>query len=356
MAINEQTSEFETSEFETGDQELLETPGQIENKEIPVDGSQSPVEPFALTKEPQRGIALALGGGAARGWAHIGVLRALDEAKVPVSMIAGTSIGALVGGCYLAGKLDELEEFARSISRTNVLRYMDFTFRGSGLISGKKLAAKMDTEIGHLVIEDLDRKFIAIATDIESGHEVWLEDGSLGKAIRASYALPGVFKPVHHHGRKMVDGALVNPVPVSACRAFDQKIVVAVNLSSETFGRSSVIRSTSFADIVFPGTGQTDAMNNGSWLPFGLGSTPVEDKTSTRLGVTGVMIEAFNIIQDRITRSRLAGDPPDFTFRPKLPEIGLSDFHKAGEAIDNGYAEGKIKLSELEDAGFMEAI
>ncbi len=294
------------------------------------------------------GIALALGGGAARGWAHIGVLRAIDEAQIPVSMIAGTSIGALVGGCYLAGKLDELEEFARSITRWNVLRYMDFAVRASGLISGKRLADRMDDQIGQLNIEDLDRKFIAIATDIASGSEIWLEHGSLAEAIRASYALPGVFQPVEHFGRQMVDGALVNPVPVSACRAFEEPIVIAVNLNSDVFGRSSVVRSKTLSNKqACKELDDVGAENNTSWIPFLTGQTSVEE---TRLGVAGVMIEAFNIIQDRISRSRLAGDPPDFTIRPRLTGIGLSDFHKADEAITLGYELSRVKLAELQES------
>ena len=299
------------------------------------------------TGQEVKGIALALGGGAARGWAHIGVLRAVDEANIPVSMIAGTSIGALVGGCYLAGKLDELEEFARSITRTSVLRYMDFTFKGSGLISGKRLASKMDVELGNTNIEDLDRRFVAVATDIKSGNEIWLMDGSLGQAIRASYALPGVFKPVNHFNRDMVDGALVNPVPVSVCTSFEAEVVVAVNLNSETFGRSAVVRSTSLVTNENIVAINTDDKETGSWLPFNLGKQAEAQKRDSRLGVTGVMIEAFNIIQDRITRSRLAGDPPDFTIRPKLKEIGLADFHKADEAIKLGYEEGKARVEEL---------
>ncbi|MEO0327934.1 MAG: patatin-like phospholipase family protein [Pseudomonadota bacterium] len=291
-------------------------------------------------------IALALGGGAARGWAHIGVLRAIDEAEIPVSMIAGTSIGALVGGCYLAGKLDELEEFARSITRRNILRYMDFAFRASGLLSGTRLADKMDAEIGHLKVEDLDRRFIAIATDICNGSEVWIENGLLSDAIRSSYALPGVFKPVNHFNRQLVDGALVNPVPVSACRAFEERIVLAVNLSSEVFGRSSVVRSTSFENNCEFSEIQTPE-ETANWFPFA--GKLQENNSQSRLGIAGVMIEAFNIIQDRIIRSRLAGDPPDITIRPNLSGIALSDFHKADEAIEIGYQMARLKLVSLEE-------
>ena len=302
----------------------------------------------------QQGIALALGGGVARGWAHIGVLRALDEANIPISMIAGTSIGAVVGGCYLAGKLDELEEFARSITRRNILRYIDFTLGKSGLLAGNKLAERLDEELGDICIEDLSKRFVAVATEIDTGHEVWLEHGRLAPAIRASYALPGVFHPVAHLGKHLVDGALVNPVPVSACRGFEAKSVIAVNLDRETFARSSVIRSSSIdfeRDLT-----ETHKMENvpSSWLPFNFGATTTNKKE--KLGISGVMIEAFNIIQNRIVRSRLAGDPPDVTIRPKLSNIGLTDFHLAEKSIEIGYKQTQYELKNLEDSGFLESI
>ncbi|MDJ0612926.1 MAG: patatin-like phospholipase family protein [Rhizobiaceae bacterium] len=291
---------------------VVEFPSQAKSAETSnaVAGSETENKlNLAATGQPQTGIALALGGGAARGWSHIGVLRAIDEAKIPVSMIAGTSIGALVGGCYLAGKLDALEEFARSITRRNILRYMDFAFRASGLISGMRLAERMEDEIGHLNIEDLDRRFIAIATDINSGNEIWLENGSLVSAIRASYALPGVFEPVSHLGRMMVDGALVNPVPVSACRAFEQKLVLAVNLSSEVFGRSAIVRSSSIScENRSHAPTLEDNAGLASWFTFTKNQNTISSQNRSRLGVTGVMIEAFNIIQDKIVRSRLACD------------------------------------------------
>ncbi len=298
----------------------------------------------------KNGIALALGGGVARGWAHIGVLRALDEANIPISMIAGTSIGAVVG-CYLAGKHDELKEFARSITRRNILRYVDFTLGKSGFIAGNRLAERLDEELGDIRIEDLGKRFVAVATEIDTGHEVWLEHGLLAPAIRASYALPGVFQPATHMGKHLVDGALVNPVPVSACRAFEQKTVMAVNLDCEVFARSSVVRSTSID------TNQKDERLESvpsSWLPFNFGNNSSTKKQ--KLGITGVMIEAFNIIQDRIIRSRLAGDPPSVTVRPKLSNIGLTDFHMADESIKLGYKQTKYELAALKDNGFMEAI
>lgn len=287
---------------------------------------------LSLGRKP--GIALALGGGAARGWAHIGVLRALTEAEIEISMIAGTSIGALVGGCYLAGKLDELEEFARSLTRRRILGWLDLKLGGSGLFGGMKLDARMREHMSSIVIEDLPRPLVCVATEIRTGHEIWITSGSLIMAMRASYALPGVFEPVACNGRLLVDGALVNPVPVSVLRAYEQSAVVAVNLHYELYGRGSVIKHNA---------GAAAAVN-----PL---REPVMEDVSpaqhSRLGVTGVMVEAFNIIQDRIARARLAGDPPDISLMLQLGHIGLSEFHRAGEAIEIGYQFTKTRVKEL---------
>ncbi len=278
---------------------------------------------------PQKSkIALALGGGAARGWAHIGVLKALDEEGIEVGMIAGTSIGALVGGCYLAGKLDELETFARSLTMRRIAGLLDFAIGGGGLFGGLRLTKRMQEHLQDISIENLDRPFVAVATEVNSGHEVWIGEGSLITAIRASYALPGIFEPIKSNNRTLMDGALVNPVPVSVCRAHEQQLVVAVNLNYDLYGRSAVIKHRA----------DNQAIDN---------QPQAERHVTTRLGMTGVMVQAFNIIQDRISRARLAGDPPDLALHPKLNDIGLSEFHRAGEAIDRGYLETKSRLSEL---------
>lgn len=298
-----------------------------------------PPEPPLPEPGPQKnqGIALALGGGAARGWAHIGVLRALDEAGIPIGMIAGTSIGALVGGCYLAGKLDELEEFARSLTKRRIFGLLDINFGGSGLFGGMKLTARMQEHLEGVTFDDLSKPFVCVAAEIRTGHEIWLSSGSLITAMRASYALPGVFEPVVCNGRVLVDGALVNPVPVSACRAYEQPLVMAVNLHYDLFGRAAVIKHS--ADL--PQTIDAD------------GKTPLvvdkgQNQRDQRLGITGVMVEAFNIIQDRISRARMAGDPPDLSLQPKLGHIGLTEFYRADEAIELGYETTKARVGELQ--------
>ena len=290
---------------------------------------------LAELKPPKKsGISLALGGGCARGWAHIGVLRALDEAGIEVSMIAGTSIGALVGGCYLAGKLDELEEFARSLTRRRIFGLLDLNLRGSGLFGGMKLDARLREHIGGVRFEDLPKPFVCVASEISTGHEIWLSSGSLITAMRASYALPGVFEPVACNGRVLVDGALVNPVPVSVCRAHEQPVVAAVNLNYDSFGRAAVIRHSAGELFI-----ERDA------------AAPLSDEEGrareSRLGITGVMVEAFNIIQDRISRARLAGDPPDLSLQPKLGHIGMTEFHRADESIQLGYEATMAQIAEL---------
>ncbi|MBP1846823.1 NTE family protein [Rhizobium petrolearium] len=285
-----------------------------------------PSRPVAATPPPKAKLALALGGGAARGWAHIGVLRALDEAGIEVGMIAGTSIGALVGGCYLAGKLDALESFARSLTMRRIAGLLDLTIGGGGLFGGMRLTRRMQEHLEDIAIEDLDRPFVAVATELHTGHEVWISSGSLITALRASYALPGIFEPVKSNNRTLVDGALVNPVPTSVCRAYEQPLVVAVNLNYDIFGRSAVVKHS--AGIQPEDDGRKKAVD-------------------ARVGVTGTMVQAFNIIQERISRARLAGDPPDLALHPRLSDIGLSEFHRAGEAIDRGYSETMAQIAAL---------
>jgi NTE family protein len=286
----------------------------------PVSGPPAPAETRSKAK-----VALALGGGAARGWAHIGVLRALEEEGIEVGMIAGTSIGALVGGCYLAGKLDELETFARSLTMRRIASLLDLTIGGGGLLGGMRLTKRMQEHLEGLTVEQLPKPFVAVASELNSGHEVWIDGGNLITALRASYALPGIFEPVRCNNRTLIDGALVNPVPVSVCRAYEQPLVMAVNLHYDLYGRSAVVKHKASAPA----------------------DQPPETRTPNKVGLTGVMVQAFNIIQDRISRARLAGDPPDLALHPRLNDIGLSEFHRAGEAIDRGYDEAKSRVTEI---------
>ena len=303
--------------------------------DVPIE--QAPIGETPLVRPAGPTLGLALGGGAARGFAHIGVLRALLNKGLKFDVIAGTSIGAMAGGCFAAGHLDAFEYWARSLTRRRLFGYLDFSFAGSGLISGARLAEHLNTTLGATTIDELPLRFAAIATEIGTGHEIWLTRGRLADALRASYSLPGVFAPVRVGGRWLMDGALVNPVPVSACRALGARVVVAVNLNADLIGRGSTISSHG-SDASDEPVLQIVPQQRGLRAMFTSERTIKRQflGTDERPGFSTVMMEAFNIMQDRITRARLAGDPPDVIINPRLGGVGLIDFHRAAEAIEIG--------------------
>jgi len=289
-------------------------------------------------------IGLALGAGAARGWAHIGVLRALKQAGIVPDIVAGTSIGAVVGGCFAAGRLDELEGFCRDLTRRKVFGYLDVNLSGSGLILGQRVVDRLEAHLAGLAIDKLAPRFVAVATEMGTGQEHWLSRGALVDAMRASYAIPGIFSPVNVDGRWLFDGALVNPIPVSVCRALGARYVIAVNLNSDLCGRGAI----------HPDSAAVGAPTADSTRP--VFSKPAARKLLQRQlfgggeggpGISTVMVDAFNIVQDRIARSRLAGDPPDAIINPRLAGIGLFDFHRADELILRGIAATQRDLEEL---------
>ena len=285
-------------------------------------------------------IGLALGGGVARGWAHIGAIRALVEAGIRPDIIAGTSIGALVGGVFLAGKLDVLENWARSLDRRRMMSYMDIRWGGSGFMRGERLARVLRHYLGDTRIEDLDRKFAAVTCDLRTGYEVWLQNGPIIPAVRASYALPGAFEPIQIDGRYMIDGALVNPVPVSACRAMGAHIVIAVSLNGDAFGpigSSHEFEDNEDEEAIDPFSLATQSLNKLRPDRLLLKSMLGQKQPGKGPKLGSVMMGTLNIVMDRISRSRLAGDPPDVFIAPRIGHIGMLEFTKADELIERGY-------------------
>jgi NTE family protein len=297
-------------------------------------------------------IGLALGGGAARGLAHIGIVRTLIAHGIVPNVVVGTSIGAVVGGAYAAGQLDALEQWARDMQPRNILGYLDIRLNGSGLIGGDKLAAQLEAALGPILIEELAVKFATVATEVRTGHEIWLTHGRIVDAMRASYALPGIFSPVLVGDRWLVDGALVNPVPVSAARAFGAEIVIAANLSSDVFTHSTTIYSHG------PSADVPEAVIEPAPPKRGLGKFFSPERTMKREffggggrpGISSVMVDAFNIMQDRITRARLAGDPPDLLISPRVGQIGWFDFHRADELIAFGTRAAERAIDSIQEA------
>ncbi len=294
-------------------------------------------------------IGLALGSGAARGWAHIGVLRALAEQGMKPAVVAGSSIGALVGAAYVSETLDQLEDWVRGLTWRDVVRHLDVTLSGGGFVRGERLMTSLIETIGATRIESLETPYAAVATELETGREVWLQKGKLLEAVRASIALPGLFTPTKLDDRWLVDGGLVNPVPVSVCRALGAEFVIAVNLNGGIVGK----RFKQSEKTIF-----SEAEGAAGSLLSTLGLTRARTilaelwgPDEAEPGIFDVTTTSINIMQDRITRSRMAGDPPDVVLAPDLGHVGLMEFHRAEEAIEAGadILNARVESGEFKD-------
>ena len=294
-------------------------------------------------------IGLALGGGVARGWAHIGVIQRLQEAGIKPDIVCGTSVGALVGGFWLAGELGNLEDWARALTKRRMLAYFDLMLNGSGLMGGKRLHQAMQEFIGEKRIEELPSKFVAVTAELATGHETWIDEGSLSDAIEAAYALPGVFPPRAINGRWLIDGALVNPLPVSVCRAMGARLVIAVGLHADAFGRASVQRREKYENPELSDGRDLAATARGG-VAERLMLKKLFNASGPTPGLGSVMLASFNIIMDRMTRSRLAGDPPDVLLTPRVGHIALLDFDRADELIALGREAADEALGAIDDA------
>ena len=284
-------------------------------------------------------LGLALGSGSARGWAHIGVIQCLQEAGIPIDIVCGTSIGALVGGALAGNFMDGLEKMVRSLTWSDIIGFMGLLFPRSGFIEGDKITNHFRKNFSDASIEELAIPFAAMATDIMAEREIWLQEGSLMDAVRASISMPGIFTPCKYKDYVLVDGGLVNPVPVSLCRAMGADVVIAVNLNSDLIGlpryinRGKQKNKKSKSGKKEPG--KFTSFLNKNFLPAGkrLQQKVLEEDHS----IFNVIAASVNIMQDRMTKQRLAGDPPDMLISPLLAEIGLLEFNRAAEVIAEGH-------------------
>jgi NTE family protein len=274
-------------------------------------------------------IGFVLGAGSARGWAHIGVLRALTEAGIEPDLIAGCSVGAFVGAAFAAGRLDELEAWALSFDWKRMLKLADFGLRG-GLIKGRRVNEIFHEQFVECEFSELPIPFAAVATDLHSGQEIWLREGKVSAAVGASIAVPGLFRPVRHEDRYLVDGSVVNPIPVSLCRAMGADIVLAVDLGSDLVGR--YVRDDDRAPMSAERRGLLRRV-----LPrYSSASERRAEPELTPPALLETLMGSINIMQVRIARSRLAGEPPDVLLTPRLGHLGLLDYHRADVAIAEG--------------------
>lgn len=313
--------------------------------------SKTPSDFHTQQAEASQGIGIALGGGMARGFAHIGVLKVLNKHGIYPSIVAGTSMGALVGGCYLAGKLDDLEKWALNLNRFKVFGFMDIRVRSASLIGGKRLRKALEDHFEDLEIENLPNPYVAICADLNTGHEVWLRRGSLIDAMMASFALPGVFPPAHLNHRHLVDGALVNPVPVSVTQALGSRLTVAVDLHADMIGKA-VKSGENYQTIAGFDLFDNDAVPEEDQKKFKKSwfAKRLFRREDNNPSLFGVMMSALGIFQDRITRSRLAGDPPDVHIKPRIGHIGMLEFERAEELIKLGEEAAERAIPKIKAA------
>ena len=278
-------------------------------------------------------IGLALGSGSARGWSHIGVISALSDLGIVPNIVCGTSIGSLVGASYVSNNIEKLEEWVCSLTKFDMARFFEFNSSFNGFVNTEKLHHFLNEYVASdsATIEALSKQYAAVATDLETGREIWLSKGSVLEAVWASISLPGLFPAIKNNNKWLVDGGLVNPVPVSVCRALGADIVIAVNLNGDIVGKHH--KKTKV--IVKQDLGVVDKFTDlVADYTASIFSSPEEDDEPP--GLFDAIAGSVNITQDRITRSRMAGEPPDILLSPKLSHIGLLEFYRAKEAIIEG--------------------
>lgn len=290
-------------------------------------------------------VGLALGSGASRGWSHIGVIKALLREGIEPDIVCGASVGAIIGGSYVAGNLDKLENWVLGSTRTDVLRFFEINFSSAGFVDNERLSWFLHNFVANenVRIEDLPKKFAAVSTNLETGREVWFMEGGLADAVRASMAMPGLFPAVRNNDRWLVDGGLVNPVPVTTCRALGADVVIAVNLNAYIIGKR-----TQKNKPAEPGEPRGILGNfKQSAREYSNSIFPERDDRDATPGLFYAIANSINIFQDRITRSRLAGDPADVLIAPNVAHIGMLEFHRASEAIEEGAQCVQRELAEI---------
>ncbi|MTD25734.1 patatin-like phospholipase RssA [Erwinia sorbitola] len=289
-------------------------------------------------------IGLALGSGAAKGWAHIGVINALERAGIRIDVVAGCSVGALVGAAYATQRLPLMERWVRSFSYWQVIRLMDFSWQRGGLIRGERVFSHVRRLIDCDTIQQCSLPFGAVATNLSTGRELWLTEGDLHQAVRASCSMPGLLAPVSWNGYWLVDGAVVNPVPVSLTRALGADIVIAVDLQHDAHLMQQDLFSVTpelHPDVQIP-----EVNSWGGRLRQRIGRI-ASRKMNYTPGAMEIMSTSIQVLENRLKRNRMAGDPPDVIIQPICPQISTLDFHRAEEAIEAGRLSVEKKMDEL---------
>ena len=301
-------------------------------------------------------VGLVLGSGSSRGWAHIGGIEALEEAGVPVHVIAGCSVGAYIGAIYASGGLASLKAFILRMDGEKMFSYFDVVLPRSGLLDGSKKLREFLS--GHTDVETFEELAIPlkmVATDLESGDKVVMDSGNLFRALRASLSMPGLFAPIRVKGRWLVDGGLVDPVPVGVARAMGADVVIASDLNSGLVSRSQRDRLANNADAMASPPEYRNEMARKLSDHYAEAESTFTDKIKALLKIDNTTPDimetvsgAIGIMQERITRINLAVEPPDILIQPRLGEMKMMDFGEVDKAIEEGYQGVKEHLEDIQ--------
>ncbi|MEZ5449463.1 MAG: patatin-like phospholipase family protein [Thiolinea sp.] len=294
-------------------------------------------------------IGLALGSGAARGWAHIGAIKQLQAMGIHPDIVTGCSIGAIVGAAYVVDNLDKLEKAVLGLNKLEMMKYFEFNLSLNGFVRQEKLRQFFHDHVcaRQQSMEGLKKPLATVATDLYTGREIWFTQGPVMEAVWASIALPGLFPPVRHEERWLVDGGLVNPVPVSLCRALGAETVIAINLNNrrrkpiqqpvpETAAPVPVVHDEKPVEADIPAERNLVSNVTASLLEYSSTLFQTAKNDSAAPSLLDAMTGSINIMQDKITRSRMAGDPPEILLNARVGDIGLMEFYRAAEAIEEG--------------------
>ncbi|GAC50923.1 patatin-like phospholipase family protein [Gordonia aichiensis] len=321
-------------------------------------------------------VALALGSGGARGYAHIGVMNELDARGYEIVSVAGSSMGALVGGLYCAGHLDDYVDWISGLSQLDVMRLLDVSLsKPGGMIGAERILARVREILGDTMIDDLEVPFTAVATDLAAGRPVWFQKGSLVDAIRASIAIPGVIRPHEVDGRLLADGGILDPLPVAPTSAVSSDVTIGVVLDADDGAEHGASRAPKTKGVIrrnitpllendwvrsvrerfgteADGTGLDDQGEAGG-APDGetqSGAVEVDDDSGARAAPMGrieILLRSLDIMSIALTRYQIAGYPPDILIRVPRKAVRTLDFHKATEMIELGRALTAEALDKL---------
>lgn len=286
-------------------------------------------------------VSLVLGSGGARGLAHIGVIHWLEENDYTIKSISGCSMGALIGGIYASGKLDEFENWVKAITKIDIIALLDVSWNKSGLVKGDKIINTLVDLVGNQLIEDLPIRFTAVATDIRNEKEIWINTGKLFDAIRASISLPLFFTPYNHKGINLIDGGVLNPVPIAPTFSDNTQMTIAVNLGGAVENNKAIDdRQTA------PAGGSLKFHEKVSSYIKHLQQN-ITKKSELDWGIYDIANQAFDAMQSTIARQKLAAYPPDYTIELSRNACGTLEFDRASQMIELGYKKAQEKLGQM---------